>query len=126
MFTQSSSSNAPDLFSQPILPTGEELKADGIRRAVEHADREIDSWSERAYKFFLKYIERRNTEFRTEDARFYAELHGLEIPPSKRAWGAITLRAARAGLIVKSGHAAVSNPLAHKAFASLWKVVKNG
>lgn len=120
----------PDLFTQPplpIQPTGEELKQDGIRRAVEHADRKIDSWSERAYKFFCAFIAQGFVnEFQTEDARIYSELHGLEIPPTKRAWGAIPLRAAKAGLIVKAGHAAVSNPLAHKAFASLWKVVKKG
>lgn len=112
----------PDLFDQPE-PTGEELKQAGIAQAVQHADVVVESWSEKAHKLFIEYI--KNVEqFKTEDARVYAEEKGLEIPPTKRAWGAIVLKLARQGYIKRIGIVTVDNPKAHKGFTALWGVVE--
>lgn len=115
-----------DLFSQLgeiCKPTGAELKILGIEAAADHADKEIEQWGTKAYNYFVDYIKMVDM-FKTEDVRVYAEQSGLPEPPTKRAWGAVVLRVARAGLISKNGHTTVNNPKAHHAFVALWKVVK--
>lgn len=110
-----------DLFNQP---TGKQLKEDGIKRAVDHADRQIETWSERAYKLFVEYCQTVDT-LKAEDARVYAEEKGLEIPPTKRAWGAIALKAAKNGCIINKGIVKASNVKCHQGFTTLWEVVKD-
>lgn len=111
-----------DLFNQPE-PTGEQLKQHGIRQAIEHADNVVESWSIKAYNLFFEYI-KTVEQFKTEDARVYAEEKGLEIPPTKRAWGAVVLKLARQGYIKRIGIVTVDNPKAHKGFTALWGVVQ--
>lgn len=113
-----------DLFN-PIPDkelTGAQLRDAGIIKAITHANQKVEKWSDKAYSFLLEYITT-TTQFKTEDARAYAERRGLEEPPSKRAWGGIILKAARARLVIKDGHTLVDNPKAHKCLATLWKVV---
>lgn len=111
-----------DLFSQPTEPTGEELKQKGIAQAIRHANQVVERWADIAYLRFVEYLNQPGiTEFKTEDARVYAEGKGVEIPPTKRAWGGIALRAARNGLIVRAGFVPCNNPKAHKAVISLWR-----
>lgn len=110
-----------NLFNQPEL-TGAFLKEKGILQAITHANQKIHKWSDKAYAHLLEYI-KTNSQFKTEDARAYAEKQGLEEPPSKRAWGGVVLRAARSGFIIKGGHAIVDNPKAHNCLATLWNVV---
>jgi len=99
---------------------GEILRDNGIKVSVENADKTIDNWSEKAYSFFIKYI-RDKDFFMTEDVRVASE-GLLETPPSKRAWGSITLRAKREGIIESVGFSSVKNPKAHSTPATLWKV----
>lgn len=117
-----------DLFNQGPAPdrelTGAELRDAGIIKALTHANKKINQWSEKAYVYALEYIETVK-QFKTEDLRAYAEAKGFEIPPSKRAWGGIVLRLARNKKVIKSGHATVDNPKAHKCLATLWSVVNN-
>ena len=99
------------------------LRNSGINRAVEHADVTHDDWSVQAYSLFetyVRYISFHET-FQIEDFREWTKGRGLPEPPSKRAFGFIPLKAARAGLIEKCGHSKVNNPTAHQAFASVWK-----
>src|SRR5688572_9605695 len=104
-----------DLFNQqPDRElTGAELRDAGIVKAITHANKKINEWGIKAYEYALQYINT-NTQFKTEDLRAYAEKQGLEIPPSKRSWGAIILKLARENKVIKSGHAIVDNPKAHK------------
>lgn len=115
-----------NLFNQPPPkePTGAELRDAGIVKAITHANKKINHWSESAYVHALEYLNT-CTQFKTEDLRLYAEKKGFEIPPSKRAWGAIVLRLARENKVIKGGHAIVDNPKAHRCLATLWKVVNN-
>ena len=103
-------------------PTGEQLRDQGIERAVTHADKEIPNWQETAFRFLRHYI-KTHKEFLAEDVR---ETSTFEVPepPSNRAWGAVMVRAVKEGLIEKNGYKKVSNPLAHKTPATLWKVVE--
>lgn len=98
----------------------------GIQQAVEHANRIMPDWSENAYRYLESYIvlHKRHHRFMTEDVRRAAELSlKVPIPPSKRAWGAIILRACKSGIIKKVGHDKVKNTNAHSAFASVWEII---
>lgn len=114
-----------DLFNQPA-PTGEELKQEGIAQAINHANAVEPTWGDRAFALFSMYIHMHPEKaiLKTEDARQYAEEQGLEEPPTKRAWGAIALRAARAGLIVKQGYTTCDNPKTHKGLTTLWLITR--
>lgn len=111
-----------DLFHQPEL-TGAQLRDNGIEAAISHANRKVELWGEKAYSHFLNYL-KTVSEFKTEDAREYAQNQGLEEPPSKRAWGAVVVRLAKENRIFKIGHATVNNPKAHRCFATVWGVNK--
>lgn len=119
-----------NLFNQPAVElcdtnkTGAELAEQGMLHAEQHANIVHEGWSENALEWFVKYIKHfgRGHQFKTEDVRKYAELNGFDVPPSLRAWGAIVLKAAKAGLIKKAGYAQVENAKAHKANCSLWEV----
>ena len=122
-FTRSGSSIVP--------PTREEqarqARDDGIARAVNHANNVLPSWGERAYIHFCEYARFHAVEFITEDVREYAYRQGFVRPPDERAWGAISTRATRAGIVYKvddSGRA--KNPRGHMHPCSLWHSNING
>jgi len=97
------------------------LRDEGMQRAVDHADRENPSWSDKAMGFLDEYLSRlRSQTFRSEDIRKFAEREGLPIPPDKRAWGSIMTKAAKAGKIKKLGWTTASDPKVHKNPVSLW------
>lgn len=100
---------------------GQILRDEGIKMSVENADKTIKNWSEKAYDFFINYIKDKEF-FMTEDVRVASE-DLLETPPSNRAWGAVTVRAKKEGLIESAGFSAVKNPKAHSTPATLWKVL---
>jgi hypothetical protein len=102
------------------LDLGNALKERGIMLAERNANAEHSGWSDKAFHLLCEFI-KFTPRFRAEEARAYATEKGLEDPKSKRAFGAIILRAARAGLIKKTGHESVTNPKAHKAFAAVWE-----
>ena len=82
---------------------------DGMKRAVDHADRVSHAWSVLAYQTLIDYLNYRNNTgtdagFLAEDFTGYALARRVPKPPDNRAFGAIIQRAARAGLIVKAGY----------------------
>lgn len=104
-----------------------ELRDRGIERAKLHADVTHDDWSTNAYGLFEIYVKYLSFEetFQIEDFRQWASGAGLPEPPHKRAFGFIPIKASKAGLIVKHGHAKVTNPTAHQAISTVWKRNKN-
>lgn len=93
---------------------------DGIYRAIRHADIEHERWSNNAYAYLKLFIQLKSFPFLAEDLRFHAEKNGFPIPPSKRAWGAVVLKAKRDGLIKACGYKQTTNPKAHCTPACLW------
>lgn len=91
----------------------------GIANAVDHADQVHDSWSEKAYSHFVTFVSLQSNPFTIEMFREWCK-DFLPAPPSLRAFGAIPMRAARAGLIGKVGTVQVRNVKAHMANAALW------
>jgi len=67
------------------------------------ADREIDDWTLKAVALFAEYASRSFDPFLTEEARVFAESHGLPNPPDGRAWGHVAKRCQRDGLTVSAG-----------------------
>lgn len=110
----------PNGFERNIVD-GKILRDAGIEKAITHANETNDNWSERAYRFLLDFIKTRNV-FMCEDVRA-ASMRNVPEPPSKRAWGAIILKAAKSGMIIQSGYNKVKNANAHKANAAVWRVV---
>lgn len=105
--------------------SGTELKAKGIKQAVDHANEVSKLWSEEASEVLKKYLVRRKKPFMCEDVRQFAtDKTDLEMPPSNRAWGGVIQRAKNKGLIKHFGYFQVSNPKAHKANASIWVSAK--
>lgn len=91
-----------DLFATP-----QARRDDGMRRAEEHADRVTHAWSALAYGFVHQYVAGLSGAdvFITEKLVEAARAAAIPDPPDARAWGSIINRAARNGLIVKSGYA---------------------
>lgn len=120
--------NQSTLFEMPVVipagkineGTGRELRDIGIQKAVDHANEVEPKWSDQAYAFLVQFLRIHEGEFMTEMVRGYATANGLSVPPSKRAWGAIVVKAAKNNLIVKKGYNQVTNPEAHMANAYIW------
>lgn len=110
--------------TQTSLDFGRQRRDDGMNRAVTHANKIHSDWSDKAYAYLIQFVASRKPgeTFLTEDIREDAGTVVPE-PPSLRSWGAITMRAAREGLIVKVGHRAVKNKNANMAYASVWRRV---
>jgi hypothetical protein len=96
-----------------------ENRDEGIKTAVDHANDEHEKWSAQAFDALKDFIERHEEPFLGEDVRRFAV--DVPIPPSKRAWGGVLVRAARLGLIKKVGFKETTNPLAHRTPATLWE-----
>lgn len=108
--------NQGDLFS------AEHLRDVGIQNALNHANRVVDNWGEKAFAFFLEYL-KNNKEFMAEDVR-NASVGIVPEAAHARAWGAIIVRAVKSGLIRRKGFKNVKNAKAHCTPAALWERVK--
>lgn len=103
--------------------SGDQLAEAGLSVAVENADRKEPGWSERVWELFKEWLSERPAghRFLIEDFRFHLELKGLiEQPPSLRAYGILSVRGQKAGLIQSAGTVKVKNPKAHSANANVW------
>ncbi len=109
-------------MKQLAIDYAKEAKDKGIAAAEKHANEVHEGWSEKAYGLFKSFLVGRTDSFKIEDFREWAK-NLLAAPPSLRAFGAITVKAKKAGLIRHVGYAQVNNSKAHKANCSLWKRV---
>lgn len=75
------------------------------KAAADHADRKSAEWTKRAVALFSVYARNSIGPFLAEEARQYAESHGLAEPPDGRAWGHVVQSAKRAGVVVSCGFA---------------------
>lgn len=110
------------LMDAPIAPTPDtrQMALDGMARAAEHADAVDEGWSDRAYSALREYA-LKNDEFMTEDVRVWAHRNGLPTPPDGRAWGAVTLRAVKANLVVCDRYRKTRIPPAHATPRPVWR-----
>ena len=94
----------------------------GMSRATEHAESDSPGWGDVAYHFLRNYASRnRGKQFTALEVREAAREWGLLEPPSPKAFGAIFVRAQRAGIIVKAGYAPHAER--HASPTVLWEAV---
>lgn len=87
----------------------------GMRQAVEKAERVSDGWSEQALQFLEWYAKETPGQFLIEDVRASATALGrVPVPPSSKAWGSVTMKAKRAGIIRVAGYTTATNSCAPK------------
>jgi hypothetical protein len=79
------------------------------KAAADRADRHIDEWTAKAVALFAEFARQATQPFLTEEARQYAESHGLSEPPDGRAWGHVAKRCQKAGLTVSAGFGAAKS-----------------
>jgi hypothetical protein len=79
------------------------------KAAAARADREIDDWTQKAVALFAEYASQAFDPFLTEEARQYAESHGLSSPPDGRAWGHVAKKCQRAGVVTSAGFGAAKS-----------------
>ena len=79
------------------------------KAAAARADREIDEWTKKAVALFAEYASQAFDPFLTEEARQYAESHGLSTPPDGRAWGHVAKNCQRAGVVTSAGFGAAKS-----------------
>lgn len=110
------------------LQLNEQLRDAGMERAARHADRVTPKWSVNAGVLLGTFcsrqraLGRRDQTFLTEDLRDFASDQGFPEPPDRRAWGAVLVRAARAGVIRKVGYAKSTDARRHSGVATEWSV----
>lgn len=105
-------------MSQPE-DTSRQLAADGMERALDHADEATPGWSDQAVERVRQFAHIRS-EFLGEDVRVWAHAQGLPLPPVACAWGAVMVRAAREGIIERDGYATTRIPPQHSKPAVRW------
>jgi hypothetical protein len=96
---------------------------DGAARAADHAERVEPGWKDEALVYFRAFaVAKRHTSFLTEEARVFAEGDGFALPPDKRAWGSVALRAKRAGIVERVGYASTSLGPSHACPRNEWRL----
>jgi hypothetical protein len=89
--------------------------------AADHSDRIESDWTVRATQMLVAYAHEVARPFLVEEARRWALEHGLPEAVEPRAWGAVTQRASRDGVIEAAGYrSAVSSNGSPKV---LWRLV---
>lgn len=76
----------------------------GIVSAILHAEHEAEGWADRAFAHLCSYAAVHDKPFTIEEFRIWANAQGLAPPPDARAFGGVTQRALRRGVIKVSGY----------------------
>lgn len=77
----------------------------GIASSTQHADDDAPGWCDRAFDLLCIYASQQPTPWTCETFRPWAYAQGLPVPAEERAWGGITQRALRRGVIERVGFA---------------------
>jgi hypothetical protein len=98
---------------------------EGIASSMAHANDDAPGWSQRAYDNIARNPGlKRHAGFTMEVARAYAWGHGLDSPPDLRAWGGVTLRLIRDGVLVRIGYAPAAS--SHGSPKALYRIRTHG
>lgn len=75
----------------------------GIRSSAEHAESDVAGWSELALWYVRQFAASKGVAWTMESCRTWAYIHGLPKPEEERAFGSVTQKAIRQGIIRKTG-----------------------
>ncbi len=112
-----------DLVAQPARRQRARAARDkGIQRAIDHANAVEPTWGEVAYRHLTQLVMDKpsGATLTSEAIREFARQQGLCNPPDGRAWGAVLLRSARAGVLKKVGWTISEDPTTHCSPVALW------
>ena len=104
-----------DLFTQQLVPSGEALAQEGMRRAEDNAD---EGWL-RAARLELSALISGGEPWTTDTIWYRLERLGVRTH-EPRALGALIRQAAKAGLIQRSGYTPTTRPEAHARPIPVW------
>ena len=105
--------------------TGSELKEKGMALATGKANRADPGWSDTAEQYLRKFLILWTCkDFTGEEAQQWMLGNGLGHPDSSNAWGGVFNRAAKRGLITKTGeYRSSQKPNAHCRMVPVWRKV---
>jgi len=98
---------------------GMDLRDEGMRKAIEHADAVKAAWSDGALDYVRAVAEERR-ELTAERVREYAIAKGFVEPPDRRAWGAVMIRGHKAGILTRGPWVEADDPRVHRNAVRLW------
>lgn len=101
---------------------GQELAEHGLRVAVNNANREFPGWQERCWGLFKRWISKKPEGYRFMMESFRNDCYEyrmIEKPNSLRAFGMVTKRAKKEGLIIQEGTGQCSSVKSHSANAAM-------
>ena len=105
-----------------LIPPGKILAMQGLKRCVAKAEKDNKGWAELTFKIFVDEFLPVNDVFMMEEFRSYlATKDDYEFPENSRAFGVISVRAKRDGLIEFVRTQSVKNTTAHSAYANVWR-----
>lgn len=97
---------------------------EGIKTAIDHAEAQIPEWTALALAELRRWILATGADtFMLEQFRLASE-RNIPLPPDRRAWGAVTLRAVRAGWIEKAGYGMKTGETQHRCPGTIWRVIR--
>lgn len=96
----------------------------GMARVTASADDAHANWSATAYLTLRAFVRRREHAFTAENVRAFATEKGLPDCHDDRAWGPVLRRAAKEGLIRKTGYRQAEGRACHMHPVTLWRVVR--
>ena len=77
----------------------------GMTASLDHADRVECGWPDAAYSYLCQFAQSQDDPWTVECFRTWAAQQGLTDPPDARAFGGVTQRAIKRGVIVRVGYA---------------------
>ncbi len=77
----------------------------GMASALDHAEADVPGWGDRCLDLMRAFAAQERQPWTCEEFRAYAYAHDLPPPDEQRAFGPVTQRAIRAGLIRRVGYA---------------------
>lgn len=80
-------------------------RAAGMASSAGHADDDAPGWGERALAYLQRYSLVASSPWNVEQFRAWAYGAGLDRPDEERAFGAVTQKALRTGVIERAGYA---------------------
>ena len=104
-------------------------KEQSIQAAADHADRVHEDWTNQAFEksklILIHYRLNGTKEFQICDLRHSIDtfLTPLPLPPTKRAWGAVSRLLVKAKLIEIVGYKPTNNTTAHNAIAANYRIL---
>ena len=76
----------------------------GMASSEAHANDDAPGWSDQCFVLLCRFVDERTEPFTIEDFRPWAYSRGLSKPAEERAFGGVTQRAIRQGVMVRVGY----------------------